>query len=138
MKKILSSIVLCAAVITGCTDENANYKALKHGARAYPHEGSVFEVAPEIGSTGAAYWCASAEYARRFLGAGWQTPIYVLRGMGHGEISGRKSTVLFTLDPVGSQSQSSGIQLTNAYHVGDTMTVQGADCQCDPFLLDLN
>ncbi|NRB20457.1 MAG: hypothetical protein HRU33_23730 [Rhodobacteraceae bacterium] len=136
MKKSLSTLALCGAVITACTVEASNFKGLKYGARAYPHAGVVFEVAPQFGATRSAYWCAGSEYARRYLGAGWQTPIYVVRGLGLGEVSGRKDTVLFTLDPVASQGDPSAIR-SNGFNVGRSKTVQGADSHCDPYLLNL-
>ena len=133
MKRILSSMVLCAAVVSACTGEANNYKTLKFGAKGYPHEGSVFEITTEIGSSGFAYWCAGAEYARRFLGAGWTTRFYVVRGLGPGEISGRRSSVLFTLDPAGLPTQSGVIRRPNAFNVGASMSVQAADSECNPF-----
>jgi len=135
MIKALSTLVLCAAAVSACTSEVSNFKSLKYGARAYPHDGVVFEVAPQLGSTRSAYWCAGAEYARRYLGAGWQTPFYIVRSFGTGEVSGRKDTVLFSLDPGGSQVQPRGIIGTTSFSVGSAMTVQGGDSHCDPFLL---
>jgi hypothetical protein len=137
MKKSLSVLALCVAAVSACAVEASNFKSLKYGARAYPHGGVVFEVAPQFGSTRSAFWCAGSEYARRYLGAGWQTPIYVVRGPGTGEVSGRKDTVLFTLDPVGSQAQPSGIFQFNGLNTGSAKTVQSADAECDPYLLDL-
>ena len=137
MKKILSSLVICAVSLSACTSEANSYKTLKFGAQGYPHEGSVFEIATQIGTTRYAYWCGGAEYARRHLGAGWTTRFYVARGMGPGEVSGRRSTVLFTLDPPVAQGQTGVVKQTNAFKVGDSMSVQGGDGQCDPFLLGL-
>lgn len=137
MKKSLSILVLCGAAIAACTVEASNFKSLKFGARAYPHADVVFEVAPQFGATRSAYWCAGSEYARRYLGAGWQTPIYVVRGLGLGEVSGRKDTVLFTLDPVASQVEPSAILRSDGFNVGSYKTVQGGDSHCDPYLLDL-
>jgi hypothetical protein len=137
MIKSLSTLALCAITVTACAVEDSNFRSLKYGARAYPHDGVVFEVVPPIGSTRAAYWCAGAEFARRFLGAGWQTPFYVVRGPGTGEISGRSNSVLFSLDPVGAQALSNGIFQFNGLNTGSAKTVQSADTNCDPFLLDL-
>ena len=137
MKNTLSSLAICMTAVAACAVEANNFKSLNYGARAYPHAGVVFEVVPPIGSTRAAFWCAGSEYARRFLGAGWQTPFYVVRGLGTGEVSGRKDTVLFSLKPVGTQAQSNGIFQFNGFNPGSAKTVQSAHTDCDPFLLDL-
>jgi len=135
MKKLLCSLSVSAFFFSGCTTDAADFKRTMYGARVYPLEGGVFEVVPQTSGSGGGYdyWCAASEYARRYLGAGWQTRFYVYRGMAEGEASGRRSTVLFTLDPVASERQQSGLHRINAFHVGDSMTVQSGDIQCNMF-----
>ena len=135
MRAFLSGLGFAALFTAACTTDAADFRATMLGARVYPLEGGVFEVVPQSSGYGGGndYWCAASDYARRYLGAGWQTPIYVYRGMAPGEASGRKSTVLFTLDPVTSEVPQRGVRRTGAFHVGDSMTVQGGDNLCNAF-----
>ncbi len=134
MKNVLSCLAIVAFFTTACSSEAASFKRTMLGARVYPLEGGVFEVVPQSGGgSGYEYWCAASDYARRYLGAGWQTRFYVYRGMAEGEASGRRSTVLFTLEPVALEASQSGLRRINAFHVGDSMTVQGGDSQCNMF-----
>ncbi|WP_293575488.1 hypothetical protein [Phaeobacter sp.] len=89
-----------------------------------------FEVVPPRGEVRDAYWCGAADYARRSLGAGWGQEIYVVRGLGEGVAINRKSTVLFSLSPVASDKTESFIRRSNAFDVGDRLSVQEADHKC--------
>ena len=60
---------------------------------------TVFEVIPRGRTDADGYWCAAADFARRSLGAGWQQPIYVVRGYGPSEATGRRTAVQFSLSP---------------------------------------
>ena len=133
MNTSLSWLAIAAVSLSACTGEAADFKSTMLGARVYPLQGGVFEVVPPIGSNGTDFWCAASDYARRQLGASWQTPIYISRGLAPGEASGRKSTVLFTLNPVVSDVPQSGVRRIGAFHVGDSMTVQQGDGQCNVF-----
>ncbi len=134
MKKLLCFMAITAFSSSACSTDAADFKRTMLGARVYPLEGGVFEVVPQPGGGGGYdYWCAASDYARRYLGAGWQTRFYVYRGMAEGEASGRRSTVLFTLDPVASEVPQPALRRINAFHVGDSMTVQAGDNQCNMF-----
>lgn len=133
MKKPLFGLAIVAFTISACTGDTADFKSTTLGARVYPLEGGIFEVVPPIGSTASDYWCAASDYARRQLGASWQTPIYINRGMAPGEASGRRSTVLFTLNPVVSEVPHSPVRRLGAFNVGDSMTVQAGENQCKIF-----
>jgi len=137
MKNFLPSLAVVALATVACATETADYKRAPLGAKIYPLEDGVFEVVTRSGGNGSEYWCAAADYARRTLGASWQTPVYIYRGLAPGAASGRRSTVLFTLDPVVSQVPQSGVRLTNAFYVGDTMTVQAGNSQCIMELIEV-
>ncbi|MVO16240.1 hypothetical protein GO984_10505 [Rhodobacteraceae bacterium CY05] len=133
MKSFLSLVAVFAFSFSGCSSEASNFKRTTLGARVYPLEGGVFEVVPQSGGGGPDYWCAASDYARRHLGAGWQMPIYVYRSMAPGEVADRRSTVLFTLNPVASAAPQSQFWRVSAFNVGDSMTVQQGDNQCNVF-----
>lgn len=137
MKNFLPSLAVIALSTAACTTETADYTRAPLGAKVYPLEDGVFEVVAHTGGNGFEYWCAAADYARRTLGASWQAPVYIYRGLAPGEASGRRSTVLFTLNPVVSQVPQSGVRLTNAFYVGDTMTVQAGNSQCIMELIEV-
>ena len=136
MKNLFAGLAVAAVSISACSTEAANFKTSKFGSRVYPHAGNEFEVVPRIGSDLEIYWCAASDYARRYLGAGWQTPIYVSRSIGPGEISGRRSTVLFTLDPVAPTAPQRWVGLANSYNVRESRTVQAGDGNCDPYFFE--
>ncbi len=104
----------------------------RNGVRVNPVNDAVFEAVPRGSTTGAVFWCAASEYARRALKAGWQDEIYVASPMGPSVTTNRRSAVQFTMDP-----QAAGItpiQSThslNRFNVGDHMSVQQANRFCE-------
>lgn len=102
----------------------------KYGSRVYVHADGQFEVAPEIGAPGEAYWCAAGEYARRARGASWTDRVYVARKLGPGELVDRKSTVKFSLEPVVSPGEQSWLYRGNRFRPGDSQSVQAAEGRC--------
>lgn len=91
----------------------------------------VFEVVSSGAAKGYEYWCAVGDYAQRGRGMPWKANIYVARGLGQSETTGKTSAVQFTFDP-----QATGVVISATYRstsdllVGDNMSVQEAVSQC--------
>lgn len=132
MKLKLTSALIAALTLTACDTSAAGFRTMS-GSQVYALEGGVFEVVPKAGVADSEFWCAAADYARRALGAGWQAPFYVYRGRGQGVAYDRKTTVHFTLAPVDRAEPQGWLSRPNAFHVGDSMTVQQGDRQCNVF-----
>ncbi|MFS4582559.1 hypothetical protein [Phaeobacter sp. C3_T13_0] len=129
--RLFSMTLAAALTLSACAEAAPNSHVTVDGARVFALSDGGFEVAPRQGAVRSAFWCGAADYARRTLGAGWRQDIYVARGLGKGVAVDRKSTVHFTLTPVGSDKGESWLKRTNAYRIGDHLTVQEADYQCN-------
>lgn len=125
--------ILCAAVLVLVTPV-AGYAGFKapQGAEVNPVNNTVFEVVSRGAGSGPIYWCAAADYARRALGASWQTKVYIARGRGVSETTGKRSSVQFTLDAgaVGVTPSTSWLS-TNSLAAGENMSVQQANTYCN-------
>ncbi len=103
------------------------------GQRVYQLNEAVFEVVPRGRSRTNDYWCSAAEYARRALGAGWQDRVYIVRGYGPSQATGRRTAVQFTLNP-----EAAGVTplppggLRQGLKPGDSMTVSRGNSFCEP------
>lgn len=101
------------------------------GVRVNPVTSTIFEVIPRSSGSVDDFWCGAAEYARRSLGAGWRDPIYVVRGRGVSETTGRRSSVQFSVSatdvPGGLKDQH---WLRVGIQPGDSMSVQQANTYC--------
>ncbi|AVO39549.1 hypothetical protein [Pukyongiella litopenaei] len=119
------------AMLAGLVPLSALAFSAPHGARVNPVSNAVFEVVPRSSGNGPVFWCAAADYARRALGAPWTARIYIARGRGVSETTGRRSSVQFTLDPAaaGIQPMPPSVSL-NALRAGDNMSVQEANSYC--------
>ncbi|SLN31267.1 hypothetical protein RUM8411_01296 [Ruegeria meonggei] len=95
MEKILSYAVF-AALVLGTPASAFNGRL---GYQTVAVNSSIFEVIPRGRTDADGYWCAAADFARRSLGAGWQQPIYVVRGYGPSEATGRRTAVQFSITP---------------------------------------
>jgi len=103
----------------------------KFGVRVAPVNDVIFEVVPRSSGSGPIFWCGAADYARRVLGAGWKTKIYIARGRGQSVTTNRRSAVQFTLDPAAAGITPTGPSISlNALAVGDNMSVQQANQYC--------
>lgn len=125
-----TGIFASAALAAACAEPQDTVFRSMYGSQVYALDGGRFEVVPEIGSYGGAFWCGAGEYARRALGAGWTSRVYVSRGMGEGVAVDRKSTVIFTLSPVASAAPPPVILRENRFRPGDSMSVQDAESRC--------
>lgn len=92
---------------------------------------AVFEVSSRNAARPSDYWCGASKYAIRKLGASWRQKLYVVRGYAPGEVSGRPSTIQFTLDPAaaGLTSQSAGFG--TGFKSGANVSVQLANTMCN-------
>jgi hypothetical protein len=101
------------------------------GTRIEPVNNAVYEVGARGSGTGDTLWCGAADYARRGLGAGWKTKIYVVRGRGSAVVTNRTTAAHFTLDPAaaGIKPLAEG-STTNSLAVGYSMSVQRANTLC--------
>jgi hypothetical protein len=104
----------------------------QRGTRVGQVNKAVFEVVVRNTGAGPDYWCGAADYARRVLGASWQTEIYIARGRGASVTTGRRSAVQFTINPdaAGVTPIPPALSL-NSLKVGDHMTVQKANTYCN-------
>ncbi|WP_420584383.1 hypothetical protein [Ruegeria sp.] len=90
---------------------------------------SVFEVIPRGRTDADGYWCAAADYARRTLGAGWKEKIYVVRGYGPSEATGRRTAVQFSISP--PQGVDTNVKTVSVGFVpGQSRSVQSANGLC--------
>lgn len=123
--------LILTAALAGLVPFAASAFNAPYGARVNPVNNAVFEVVPRSSGNGPIFWCAAADYARRALGASWTTRIYIVRGRGVSETTGRRSSVQFTLDPAaaGIQPTQPSVAL-NALRTGDNMSVQEANSYC--------
>ena len=77
------------------------------------------------------YWCAAGHYAQAKLAAPWSSRLFIARGRGPSDTTGRKSAVQFTLDPV-----TIGVTpikpevFFNRLTPGDNMSLQQALSHC--------
>ncbi len=132
MKHIVTACTVAATLATALPD-SADAFTSRSGARVNPVNSAVFEVVPRNSGRTNDIWCAASEFARRQLGAGWKTRVYVARDRGPSVTTGRRSAVQFTIDP-----QAAGITpveggfFKNGFNVGDSMSVQQADGMCEP------
>ncbi len=127
MKKVMSYAVLAALVLS--TPASAFNGRI--GYQTVALNSSVFEVIPRGRTDVDGYWCAAADFARRTLGAGWQQRIYVVRGYGPSEATGRKTAVQFSLQPPKETAQRSSKYVSSGFKAGDSMSVQGANGRCN-------
>ncbi|WP_417817640.1 hypothetical protein [Tritonibacter scottomollicae] len=128
-------LIAATAVLAGCSvpqglGPQADYFSSRAMARIYALQDGSFEVVPEIGAEGAAYWCAASEYARRALGAGWSQDIYVAKGRAPSTVSGRIDSVTFTLAPVAREGGPRPFISTFGFKPGDNFSVSSGDSFC--------
>ncbi|MFV1527860.1 MULTISPECIES: hypothetical protein [unclassified Phaeobacter] len=128
--RLFSVTIAAALALSACAEATPTGHVTVDQARVFALPDGSFEVVPPQGAVRSAFWCGAADYARRALGADWGQSIYVARGIGEGVAVNRKSTVHFSLSPVASDRPDSWLKRTNAYRVGDRLSVQEADHQC--------
>ncbi|GAB5432991.1 MAG: hypothetical protein EpisKO_23610 [Epibacterium sp.] len=134
-RRLMLPALAVTAALAGCADiqstgPQADYFSSRALARIYALEDGRFEVVPEIGAEGAAYWCAASEYARRALGAGWSQDIYVAKGRAPSTVSGRIDAVTFSLSPVPGVTDNSPFIKTFGFKPGDNFSVSTGESLC--------
>lgn len=126
MKHGMTYAALLAATLT--VPETAF--AARNGYQTVGLNNTDFEVIPRARTDVDGYWCAAADFARRTLGAGWQQQIYVVRGYGPSQATGRKTSVLFSIKPpAGVEAQVKPI--TAGFTPGQSRSVQSANALCN-------
>lgn len=126
MKKVMTLAVSAVILLTVPV---SSASAARNGYQTVSVNNTVFEVIPRARQDVDGYWCAAADYARRTLGAGWQQRIYVWRGYGPSEATGRRTAVQFSLQqPTNVAQQSSSFSV--GFKAGESMSVQGANGRC--------
>ncbi|WP_037309371.1 hypothetical protein [Ruegeria halocynthiae] len=126
----MKKIVTCAALAAITLSVPMTASAARYGFQTVAVNNSVFEVIPRSRRDADGYWCAAADFARRTLGAGWQQPIYVVRGYGPSEATGRRTAVQFSITP------PKGVDLNNntisvGFKAGQSRSVQSANGLCN-------
>lgn len=127
-----SSLAVVLLVTLVATAASAREMGLRNGIRAQAVSNSVFEIAPRGGSGVQEFWCGAGEYARRALGAKGGETLYVVGGIGQGQVINRKSTAQFSLLPPSQAQGASGRQGRWGPALGDSMTVSQARGRCRP------
>ncbi len=132
MKKFITTAVTAAVLLS----TPASASAARNGFQTVALNNSVFEVIPRSRRDVDGYWCAAADFARRTLDAGWQDRIYVVRGYGPSEATGRRTAVQFSTQPPAGEVPQQGSFITSGFNPGESMSVQGANGRCNvrPFL----
>ncbi len=132
MKKVMTYAFFATLVLT----TSASSAFARFGYQTVALNNSVFEVIPRGRTDVDGYWCAASDFARRTLGASWQQRIYVKRGYGPSEATGRRTAVQFSLTPPdGVPQQSSGV-FSAGFQPGFSMSVSAANGRCNtrPFI----
>lgn len=127
----MKRIVVCAWLAVGAVGVPSVSSAAPNGYRTEPINSTDFEVIPRSRQDIDGYWCAAADFARRKLGAGWQQPIYVLRGYGPSVTTGRRTAVQFSLNPPPGGVPQQNSFITSGFQPGYSMSVQGANARCN-------
>lgn len=129
MKPATAATVLAASLILALPDVSAA-NASRHSIRVNPVSDGVFEVIARSGS-GYLFWCGAADHVQRVLRLPWNTSLYIYRGLGPSETTGRRSAVQFTLDPnLAAAAPAGGYGSVNSLQAGDTMSVLRAHEYC--------
>lgn len=132
MKHVVTVCAMAAATITALPDPADAFTA-RNGVRVNPVNAAIFEVIPRGSGRTNDFWCAASEYARRALGAGWKTRVYIARGRGESVTTGRRTAVQFTIDPqAAGVTPLDGGLFTSGLTVGDSMSLSQADGLCEP------
>jgi hypothetical protein len=128
--RFVKGAIVSAAVIAALPLAAQAFSAKKN-MQVNNMNADVFEVVSSGAAKGFEYWCAVGDYAQRGRGMPWKANIYVARGLGQSETTGKNSAVQFTFDP-----QATGVVISATYRstsdllVGDNMSVQEAVSQC--------
>lgn len=123
--------LICMSLALAETVLPAAVSAAPNGYRTEPINSTDFEVIPRTRQDVDGYWCAAADFARRTLGAGWQQPIYVLRGYGPSVTTGRRTAVQFSIKPPAGGVPQQNSFVTSGFQPGYSMSVQGANARCN-------
>lgn len=105
--------------------------AARYGFQTVALTNQKFEVIPRGRTDIDGYWCAASDFARRTLGAGWQQQIYVARGYGPSEATGRRTAVQFSLSDADLTAPVQQSSFSSGFRVGESMSVQRANARCD-------
>ncbi|KIC13804.1 hypothetical protein [Leisingera sp. ANG-Vp] len=126
MKAWIAALSLAAAVPAVLPEQAAAWND-RRAARINTVSQDVFEVVPGIAS-GRIFWCVAADHAQRTLKAPWNADLYITRGLGPSETTGRVSAVQFTLNPDLAPAASRGN--INSLEAGQRLSVQRAYDYC--------
>lgn len=123
------SVVLILATSQACFAFST-----KNQMRVNAVDSVVWEVVPRRASSAQEYWCAASDYVNRGLGLSWNTQIFVARGLGVSETTGRRSSVQFTVDPSAAGIEPTSSFILNSFRVGDHMSANRAlsFCRLEP------
>jgi len=92
------SIAACALAFMAANAVAKN--SMTHaGFEINPVNDVVYEAVSEGAHGGAAFWCAAGMFVETVLKKSPKTEIYVVRGAGKSETTGRRSAAQFTIDP---------------------------------------
>lgn len=127
---MVDKLKYCAALAVFALGIPLAANAANLGFQTNAINGTDFEVVPRSRDDTDGYWCAAADFARRGLGAGWQDPIYVLRGYGPSVTTGRRTAVQFSLKPPSADASAQSGSSRGPFKFGSSMSVQSANARC--------
>lgn len=102
MRPLLSSLL---ALMMAMPVQAAETYHARNGMKVTPAGADRFYVGGIPENTPQSYWCAAAEYSKRFLGAGFNQRMYVVGNHKRGQRS-----YLISLDPKGTASENGRIK----------------------------
>lgn len=130
MPAVLAVSLTLPAVASGDT-----FRA-RNKMRVAERDAVLIEVGGFTGNAGLEdYWCAVGEYLHRVKKTPWRQKVYVVRGLGPGEITTSRDAVLFTLDPeaAGVAPLDKQLRIVGTLTVGRAKTVTSAFYSCERF-----
>lgn len=123
--------VAAAAALTLALPQGAGAFSGLRNTTVNPVDQVRFEVMAPTAGNGPVYWCGAGDYAAKVLRADWTARIYVSRGRGPSDTTGRKTAVQFTMDPQAADIEPIAPYIfMNAFRTGDNMTVNEAMSHC--------
>lgn len=125
---------LCAIAITLAWPGLAAAFTSSNLMQVNPLPGGDFEVVARGRATHGDYWCAAGEYVLHTVSRTGTRRIYISRGLGRSDTTGRRSAVQFSLkapaQPEGSDSYSLSIR-----RIGENLSVAAANAYCHSLIL---
>lgn len=126
-------LAAAAGLLAGPGLASSDLFRAKNHMRVAQRDAAVIEVGGFTQDAGLDdYWCAVGDYLRRVQNTPWDQDIYVVRGLGPGQVTNSRDAVLFTLDPdaAGVTPLDKSIRVVSTLSVGRSKSVNSAFYSC--------